>query len=86
MNTFCSLLQHYLRILNYKAISGKVFREADLNVMTICTEGFGLTALEATSTGLPVIVSIFIIFLTYYKQNLWFQLTPSQRDLLILSS
>ena len=62
MNTFCSLLQHYLRILNYKAISGKVFREADLNVMPICTEGFGLTALEATSTGLPVIVSIFIIF------------------------
>ena len=37
----------------------KVFREADLNVMPICTEGFGLTALEATSTGLPVIVSIF---------------------------
>ena len=40
----------------------EVFREADLNVMPICTEGFGLTALEATSTGLPVIVSIFIIF------------------------
>ena len=40
----------------------KVFREADLNVMPICTEGFSLTALEATSTGLPVIVSIFIIF------------------------
>ena len=40
----------------------KMFREADLNVMPICTEGFGLTALEATSTGLPVIVSIFIIF------------------------
>ena len=40
----------------------KVFRETDLNVMPICTEGFGLTALEATSTGLPVIVSIFIIF------------------------
>ena len=40
----------------------KVFREAALNVMPICSEGFGLTALEATSTGLPVIVSIFIIF------------------------
>ena len=40
----------------------KVFPEADLNVMPICIEGFGLTALEATSTGLPMIVSIFIIF------------------------
>ena len=35
----------------------KVFCQADLVVMPSRTEGFGLTGLEALSTGLPVLVS-----------------------------
>ena len=63
-----------------------MFRETDLNVMPIYTEGFGLTALEATSAGLPMIVSIFIIlntlqtgtysFMLGHFWDLHFQSTP----------
>jgi len=36
---------------------GDLFLEADLAIMPSRTEGFGLTALEALSAGLPILVS-----------------------------
>ena len=36
---------------------GHLFLEADLAIMPSRTEGFGLTALEALSAGLPILVS-----------------------------
>ena len=49
------------RFNNRNRDSGKklleLFREADLTIMPSRTEGFGLTALQALSAGLPVLVS-----------------------------
>ena len=75
-----------------------MFREADLIVMPTCTEGFGLTALEATSAGIPVNVSSFnisninewehifprqgVFEMTLSIDTFWF---PSQLDLHILN-
>ena len=75
-----------------------MFREADLIVMPTCTEGFGLTALEATSAGVPVNVSSFnisninkwehifprqgVFEMTLSIDTFWF---PSQRDLHLLN-
>ena len=52
--------QNQLKVRRFKKSQQKLadtFREADLVIMPSRSEGFGLTALEALSAGLPILVS-----------------------------
>ncbi|PFX32397.1 D-inositol 3-phosphate glycosyltransferase [Stylophora pistillata] len=52
----CRLQQKYSRSLPKDELKG-MFHESDLVAIPSCTEGFGLVALEAISSGVPVLVS-----------------------------